>query len=442
MSRPEQGSQPRSAREISEYLEHRITSGDLRPGDSLPSVRVMARELAVSPATVTAAFKTLQSRGLTYSERGVGTLVRRLATVASNGALPAADWLIDVASGNPDPRLLPDLSAFLHRLQLPTQLYGMRPVHPEIAGLMQPVMSDVRGQATTAYSIAGGALDALDLAIASRLRPGDRVIVEDPGFAAATALLRSSGLEPLPVPVDSEGFQPDAFARALGQDARACLYSPRAQNPTGCSLSEARAADLRALLAKTGGVFVIENDHASQVAGAVYYSLTTEASAWIVVRSASKSHGPDLRFSFLAGDPLTISRVERKRMLGQGWISFVMQSLVAALFKDESIKELVQHAEKTYSQRRERLIRRLTEVGVPAFGRSGLNVYVPVSEEAAIIRKMSDRGWSVQSGEAYRINSGPFVRLTMAALSDEQIDRLGGDMGEAVNAAPIVTRAG
>ena len=434
--------QPRSAREIAEYLEQQIVSGELRPSEPLPSVRVLAKKLSVSVTTVTAAFKALQVRGLTYPERGVGTLVRPQETVALSPSAPLAEGLVDVASGNPDPDLLPDLNQFLHTLEVPRQMYRMQPILPELADLTRQTLSDVEGGSRASYSIASGALDAIDLVLTARLRAGDRVIVEDPGFAASASLLRSFGLELIPVPVDEEGFLPDAFAEALAQHARAVLYSPRAQNPTGCALSPERAAALRALLGPDSNVLVIENDHASMVSGVPYHSLTPAAREWAVVRSASKSHGPDLRFSFLAGDVLTVSRVEKRQMLGRGWLSVITQSLVLALYRDGSVRELVTSADRLYTYRRELLIERLREQGVAALGRSGLNVCVPVRHETEVLRAMDARGWSVQSGEGYRIAAPPFVRLTMTALSDEQIDRLAADVGAAVHDSPPLTRTG
>lgn len=434
--------QPRSAREIAEHLEQQIVSGELRPREPLPSVRALAKQLSVSVTTVTAAFKALQARGLTYAERGVGTLVRPQETVALYPSAPPAEGLVDVASGNPDPDLLPDLNRFLHTLDVPRQMYRMQPILPGLTDLTRQALHDVEGGSPTSYSIASGALDAIDLVLTARLRPGDRVVVEDPGFAASASLLRSFGLELLPVPVDEEGFLPDAFAEALAQHARAVLYSPRAQNPTGCALSPERAATLRAVLGPESRVLVIENDHASMVSGVPYHSLTTGALEWAVIRSASKSHGPDLRFSFLAGDALTVSRVEKRQMLGRGWLSVIIQSLVLALYRDEEVRELVARADRLYTSRRELLVERLREQKVAALGRSGLNVSVPVQHEAAVVRAMNARGWNVQSGEGYRIAAPPFVRLTMTALSEEQIHQLAADVGAAVHEGPPLTRTG
>ncbi len=52
-----------------------VATGRMRPGDKLPSVRELARELVVNPNTVARAFQVLDAEGVTYSRRGSGTFV-------------------------------------------------------------------------------------------------------------------------------------------------------------------------------------------------------------------------------------------------------------------------------------------------------------------------------------------------------------------------------
>jgi len=53
-----------------------IARGELRPGDKLPSARVLAEELRVNPNTVIRAFAELEREGITETRRGLGTFVR------------------------------------------------------------------------------------------------------------------------------------------------------------------------------------------------------------------------------------------------------------------------------------------------------------------------------------------------------------------------------
>lgn len=74
-------------------------------------------------------------------------------------------------------------------------------------------------------------------------------------------MLRYAGFSASPVSVDSEGMQPEKLERALNQGARAVILTPRAHNPTGCSLSARRAAALQNMLARYPQVVVIIDDH-------------------------------------------------------------------------------------------------------------------------------------------------------------------------------------
>src|SRR5919197_698517 len=105
-----------AAGELADELEAAIRRGALRPGEELPSVRNMARELGISPTTVSAALAQLRARGLVATrERSKSFVAWRppLESVWPLTSIPAGAR--DLASGNPDRELLPDLGAALRR---------------------------------------------------------------------------------------------------------------------------------------------------------------------------------------------------------------------------------------------------------------------------------------------------------------------------------------
>lgn len=63
--------------QLASRIEQAIASGELRPGDRLPTVRQFVRDLKVSATTVTACFELLVERGLVRAEVGRGTFVAR-----------------------------------------------------------------------------------------------------------------------------------------------------------------------------------------------------------------------------------------------------------------------------------------------------------------------------------------------------------------------------
>jgi hypothetical protein len=64
-------------------------------------------------------------------------------------------------------------------------------------------------------------------------------------------------------------------------------------------------------------------------------------------------------------------------------------------------------AERTYAERRTALIDALRTRGIPAFGRSGMSVWIPAAEEAGPLTSLAALGWAVRAGEPYRIRIRP-----------------------------------
>src|SRR5207249_2260613 len=117
----------------------------------------------------------------------------------------------------------------------------------------------------------------------------------DPCFTGILDLLTALSLVPVPVPVDDEGLDPAVLRNALRGTAGALIVTPRAQNPMGSALSERRARQLRNLLRDKPDLLIIEDDHAGPVSGAAYVTISSGRQSWAIVRSVSKSLGPDLR---------------------------------------------------------------------------------------------------------------------------------------------------
>jgi DNA-binding transcriptional MocR family regulator len=408
---------------ISASVEALIEADRVPSGTALPPVRRLARHLGVSPTTVAAAYRDLQLRGLVIASGRRGTRVSSRPPL-QGGQTPVPEGLRDLTHGNPDVALLPDLSPALQSLQPRQHLYG-EPSHNQT--LRRLAAADLAGEGIPPdfLLVAGGALDAIERTLVARLRPGDLVAVEDPGYPAIYDLLLTLGLVPEPLPVDDRGYLPEALEEALRGPLTAVISTPRAQNPSGAALDGQRARDLRGLLDARADVLVIEDDHAGPVAGAPLATLWSHSrERWAFVRSVSKSLGPDLRLGVVAGDSVTISRVEARQQLGAGWVSHLLQELVVALWADVEVGRLLQRAAEAYAERRSALVAALAERGVAAQGRSGLNVWIPVPDEQAASRRLLDAGWAVAAGERFRHHSPPGIRVSVGSLLPAEAPRL------------------
>jgi DNA-binding transcriptional MocR family regulator len=273
------------------------------------------------------------------------------------------------------------------------------------------------------------------------------VAVEDPGWPNVFDVARALGLRLVPAAVDDRGMLPDALALALRAGARAVVITPRGHNPAGAALDAARAEELRALLPPE--VLVLEDDHLGPVAGAPWYSVGPDRgpgrhasphhgplgpgrAAWAVVRSASKWLGPDLRVAVVAGDELTLSRVEGRQSLGPGWVSGISQALAARLWNDPATVSLARRAAGTYARRREALSAALASHGIDARARSGINLWIEVPDEDAAVRGLLVDGWAAAAGSPFRLESGPAVRITTAALEEADAERVAAALARAV----------
>lgn len=406
-----------TAVEIAGSIEGAIRESRLGPGEGLPTVRAIADALTVSPATVSAAFRRLRERGLIVTRGRRGTAVSARPALPARQPAPLPEGAFDLADGNPDPRLLPPLRKALARIETRHHLYGQAVCDPDLLrfAARQFAADQIPAEHLTVVS---GALDGLERVLAIHLRPGDRVAVEDPCFSSVLDLLHAAALVPVPVAIDDSGPRPESLERALAGRVDALIVTPRAQNPSGACLDPARVRALRRVLRSHPELLVLEDDHAGPVAGAPAYTLCdARRSRWAIVRSVSKSLGPDLRLAMMTGDATTIGRVEGRTLIGMRWVSHLLQRLVVALTEQADMPRRLERAEATYSVRREALVSALAEHGIEAHGRTGLNVWIPVPEESVVVSRLLEAGWAVTAGERFRIESPPAIRACVASLA-------------------------
>lgn len=426
-----------SVRELVESVEIAIQCGSLPPDTQLPSVRALARAASVSHATASTALSELRRRGLVVTE------ARRRSRVAPRPplAMSVSSVLIppgvrDLRHGGPDRELLPDLRPALHRAadeQVAPRLYGLPQVEPELGDI---AISEFRASGINVEEVAvcGGALDAIERALAASLHPGDSLAVEDPGYADLFDLARALGLRLVPVAVDSHGPVPEGVEAAIRSGIKAVAITPAGQNPFGAAMTAERAAQLNELLRAERHLLLIEDHHLGPV-GPVPVSASSGLERWLVVRTLSKAFGPDLRLALVAGDPATLARVKGRLAVGSGWISHHLQRTAVHLLRDRRHAEQLRKVSHTYDRRRRALLDELLARGLDAVGESGLNVWVPVPEESRVVVALTAAGWAVAPGTLFRIDSPPAVRITTSTLLEHEA----GQVADAV-AATLLSR--
>jgi len=431
-----------TAVKLAESVEAAIDAGHLPPGQRLPAIRALAQQVRVNRNTVTAAYQRLAAAGLVISDGRRGTRVAAAAPaiVPALGVTAPASHVRRLDVGGPDPQFLPALGPVLSELMPPLHTYGEETNLPELLDIGHAYFGG-DGYTQGRLAVVGGALDGLERLLRIHLRPGDRVGMEDPGFLAGVALVRSMGFTPVPIAMDEDGPLPDAFASALRQHVRAVILTPRAQNPTGAVISASRANALRQQLDEHPEILVIEDDHAGPIADAPAVSVAyNRAGSWAILRSVAKFLGPDLRLGFVLGDKVTVARLEGQMALGVRWVSHILQHTVVRLWNDPATHELMASAARTYADRRNALLDALAEREIPAVGPSGLNVWVPVPSEISIVQALLEKGWAVAPGEGFRINSAPGIRIMTARLELVEVDRFADDLAQALSPIRFVSQ--
>ncbi|EAA6272192.1 transcriptional regulator PtsJ [Salmonella enterica] len=425
----------KTANEIFDSIRQHIIAGTLRAEDSLPPVRELASELKVNRNTVAAAYKRLIMAGLAQSLGRNGTVIKGSPSpVALEGGDPHTP-LHDLSGGNPDPQRLPDLSRYFARLSRTQHLYGDAPVSPELHAWAARWLRDATPVAGE-IDITSGAIDAIERLLCAHLLPGDSVAVEDPCFLSSINMLRYAGFSASPVSVDSEGMQPEKLEQALNQGARAVILTPRAHNPTGCSLSARRAAALQNILARYPQVVVIIDDHFALLSSSPWQPVIAQTTQhWAVIRSVSKALGPDLRLAIVASDSATSAKLRLRLNAGSQWVSHLLQDLVYACLTDPEYQHRLTQTRLFYAVRQQKLARALQQYGIAISPGDGVNAWLPLDTHSqATAFTLAKSGWLVREGEAFGVSAPSHgLRITLSTLNDSEINTLAADVHQALN---------
>jgi DNA-binding transcriptional MocR family regulator len=414
-----------NARKLAEAITEAVRSGRLTRGDRLPPIRDVARQFKISATTVSAAWSLLNQEGTITTARRRGTTIaaphpgRRYRRNFD----PASRLPVDVSHGEPDPALLPDLAAALAAMspRFPGPSFLDEPVLPEL----ERVLRQEWPYAAESMTVVNGVINGLELITRVAVPAGTHVVVEDPCFPPLLDLLDDRRVAVTGVPLDAEGMLPDALDRALRRPVAAIYLQPQGQNPTGITMSPARARRLADLAARSRAL-VIEDAAGAAVSCGTLSSLGRWIPGQTVhVRNFSKSHGVEVRVAALSGPGELIDRVTSLRQIGQGWTSRILQRLLYTLLTDTQSQQVVTRARDRYRERRAAMVGHLTSEGIQVAGADGYNVWLPVADESAAMMQAARHGVGVAPGAPFTIAAGhPHVRVTTSSLSGEDLHRV------------------
>jgi len=421
-----------SAQGIFESIRELTSNGQLVAGDSLPPVRELAEHLGVNRNTVSAAYQRLTKAGIVVTQGRLGTRICQEPEAGEQEGITDTA-LFDLADGSPRREWLPDLNKVVAATHLNQFLYGEETILPQI---LEYGKNWFTGACPASFDITlcNGAIDTIERMMAAHLVPGDKVVVEDPCYISSANAIRLAGMQVLGAQVDEQGMRPEALSAALKKGAKAVLITPRAHNPTGVSITKARADELRSVLVDYPNVLVMEDDHFSLLAVTEHYSVIPESTYnWAIFRSVSKGLGPDLRMAFVAADTESIKRINTRLAPGMSWVSRVLQSLVYTCLTTDEFQRHLSDARDNCAQRRELAINTLAAYGIETTKTiDGLNIWIPIGENCqAVVYALLRKGWLVRPGSSFDIDSESFaIRVSVQNLEEHTAKDFASDLAD------------
>jgi GntR family transcriptional regulator / MocR family aminotransferase len=358
--------------QIAGQLRDALADGRLAPGERLPSTRMLAGQLGVSRTVVTGAYAQLFAEGWVEGRHGSGTYVADGALgPAAPGALapgqPAPGGTASGAAAVPGPAALADLRpgiVWAEGIDQAAWRRAWRSAGDGVTGdLPEPRGSAALRAALTGYLrrargvrcsagqvvVTRGVAGSLGL-LASLLRPGDRVGVEEPGYPAARAVFAAHGLRVVPCPADSGGLRVDVLPDGL----RLVYVTPAHQYPLGGRLSVPRRRALTSW-ARATGALIAEDDYDGEFRYDVaplpaLFGLDPEVVVYL--GTTTKILTPAMRIGWLAASPGLAARLaEAGDVLGD-WASGPAQNALLSLITTGALERHVRRMRHDYARRR------------------------------------------------------------------------------------------
>lgn len=389
-------------RQLAQTLREAIRRGELRPGEALPSTRMLAQSLSLARGTVVEAFEQLVAEGFLEARPGAGTRVaaaieaRRETTPAPRkaarksapaplptpaaafarvaqqfSALPHVPFAISVPLGATVPgeawrRLGNRLRA--RGLGAPAGYgdpQGALPLRQAIADYVRRSRS-VRCEAQQVI-VTSGTQQGLYLCCQVLLGAGERAWVENPAYSGITSILQhGAGKAAVRVPVDEEGVDVAAGMR-LAPDARAAFVTPSHQYPLGMPMSMARR-DALLEWARAAGAWIVEDDYDSELryAGHPFPSLQgLDPQRVVYLGTFSKVLYPSLRLGYLIAPPELVPAFTGARVLMDRSPPGADQHVLAAFMEEGHLDRHIRRVRGVYAEHRRQLMHTLTRLLPP-----------------------------------------------------------------------------
>ena len=432
-----------------------IADGTLRPGAKLPSIRQFASAHQVSVFTVVEAYDRLVAQGWLVSRAHAGFFVRRRggpdpggaqAAGASGAAFDSMWYLRKIfenrhLSMKPGCGWLPGDWLFGEGLKRSLRALAAEDVDlggygdPKGYTLLRQLIGDTLAERQITASaeqvlLTQGSSQALDLAARRLVRPGDTVLVDDPGYANLLFGLRFLGAKLVGAPRTPDGWDLAAVERLLIEHRpRVFFTQPRLQSPTG---SVAHLAQLHRLLqwAERHDFLIVENDIYADLDPEPRPSLASldQLSRVVYVGSFSKTISPNIRVGWVVAHPDLVEDLAQLKMISGLTSSEFSERLAYGALTEGRWRKHLKALRERLARAHERVAQRLDGLGFELFcePKAGMFLWArhPAMPDAAeTANKAAEHDILLGPGHLFSaaFEPTPWMRFNVAYGDDERL---------------------
>lgn len=442
--------------QIADTIIADIRSGRLNAGDALPGSRNLALMLKINRNTVVEAYQVLINEEWVISKERKGIFVSDKLPVlqerqsirdpeAEEVSFSLSKPMINFDDGHPDSKIAPVIELarayrqiFNRKAKWQMMGYGNEHGDIEFRKTISQMLNHQRGMHINEneISITRGSQMAMFLTAQCLLKPGDQVIVENPGYKPAWKAFEYAGAELLPAAVDEEGIVTKDIEKLLteNKNVKAIYITPHRQYPTTVTLSLARRLELIELSNKYG-MTIIEDDYDNEFhfgyRPILPVSSFDELKSYVYVGTLSKVVAPALRIGYLASkDPSLIQKIGDLRKIIDVQGDVIMEQAVLQLIKEGAVKKHIKKTTIHYRNKRDLvnslLEKYLKDVADFTLPEGGLAFWIVPKENLdwdAVTASLLEKSINIIHPKQYssdRIING--FRLSYGSLSEEQLE--------------------
>jgi len=351
---------------IVEAIEADIKEKLVKPGDRLPSQRIIAKQLNIDLSTVTRALKEASKRGLVETLKGSGSFIAQTAFSSYNSMSLTEGKMIDLSMNNPPhpssinlqneiAQGLVEISS--HQLlahQLNYQETAGNPIDREAGAIwLQHRMGNISGDQILVSSGAHSALFSIFSYLKNSCHVVAAPVLTYPGLRVIADHLE---LDVAGVAMDDDGIIPEDFERiCLTRKPNVLYVIPNIDNPTTATLSEARRHRLIEIARKFDVTLIEDDPYAPFQTECLptLYSLAPERT-WHIA-TLSKCISPALRVAYVVAPDMSQALLLAEKMrISNLMAPPLMTALASHWIKNGTISK-ISNAIKTENSTRQAL---------------------------------------------------------------------------------------